>query len=120
MIQFFNEECMKYKNVFGGQAQAGIIPVTAGIAFGKVVGALPSGKQNREALCGRSSPSSGNDKKGPTAVVRSVARMDLARLRNGDLLNMRLINIGKQRPGSQKNGRFHSGFLRCWRLAYPV
>jgi len=89
-VQFFNDQCMQYKNMFGGTAQGGIIPVTAGIPFGKVVGALPSGRKAGEAYADGSSPSHGNDRQGPTAIIRSVAKLDLARLRNGDLLNMRI------------------------------
>lgn len=90
VIQFFNDQCMKHVNIFGGQAQGGIIPVTAGIPFGKITGALPSGRKAGEPYADGSSPSRGRDKGGPTAIVRSVAKLDLARLRNGDLLNMRL------------------------------
>jgi formate C-acetyltransferase len=123
MIQFFNEECMRYKNIFGGQAQSGIIPVTAGIAFGKVVGALPSGRKAGEAYADGSSPSAGNDKKGPTAVVRSVARLDLARLRNGDLLNMRLNPTSINNPqGLKKMADFVRGFCDVggWHIQFNL
>jgi pyruvate formate-lyase/glycerol dehydratase family glycyl radical enzyme len=123
MIQYFNEECMRYKNIFGGQAQSGIIPVTAGIAFGKVVGALPSGRMAGEPYADGSSPSAGNDKKGPTAILRSVARLDLARLRNGDLLNMRLnpttINSAQ---GLKKMTDFIRGFCDVggWHIQFNL
>lgn len=123
MIQFFNEECMKYKNIFGGQAQSGIIPVTAGIAFGKVVGALPSGRKSGEPYADGSSPSAGNDKKGPTAVVRSVARLDLARLRNGDLLNMRLNPTSvSSDQGLKKMADFIRGFCDVggWHIQFNL
>ena len=123
MIQFFNDECMKYKNIFGGQAQAGIIPVTAGIPFGKVVGALPSGRKAGEAYADGSSPSSGNDKRGPTAVIRSVAKMDLARLRNGDLLNLRLSPATIQSSqGIKKFADFIRGFcdIGGWHVQFNI
>ena len=123
MIQFFNEECMQYKNIFGGQAQSGIIPVTAGIAFGKVVGALPSGRKAGDAYADGSSPSAGNDKKGPTAIVRSVARLDLARLRNGDLLNMRLNPTSINNPqGLKKMADFIRGFCDVggWHIQFNL
>jgi choline trimethylamine-lyase len=88
--QFANREVMKYRNVFGGQAQSGIIAVTAGIPFGSVVGALPSGRKAGQPLADNSSPSSGNDRFGPTAIARSVGKLDTAALRNGTLLNLRL------------------------------
>ncbi len=123
MIQFFNEECMRYENIFGGQAQAGIIPVTAGIPFGKVVGALPSGRKAGEPYADGSSPSAGCDKKGPTAVVRSVARLDLARLRNGDLLNMRLNPTSvNNAQGLKKMADFIRGFcdVAGWHIQFNM
>ncbi len=123
VVQFFNRECMKYKNIFGGTAQAGIIPVTAGIPFGKVVGALPSGRKAGTPLADGSSPSHGNDKKGPTAVLRSVAKLDLARLRNGDLLNMRISPTAIQsREGLGKFADFIRGFCDVggWHIQFNV
>lgn len=122
-VQFFNEECMKYKNIFGGTAQGGIIPVTAGIPFGKVVGALPGGRKAGEAFADGTSGSPGNDKKGPTAVVRSVAKLDLARLRNGDLLNMRFSPSSVDtRQGLKKMASFIRGFCDVggWHIQFNV
>ncbi len=58
-VQSGNREVMKYRNVFGGQAQAGIIAVTSGIPFGSVVGALPSGRKE-VPLADNSSPAAGS------------------------------------------------------------
>ena len=123
VIQYFNEECMSYKNMYGGNAQAGIIPVTAGIAFGKITGALPSGRKAGEPFADGSSPSHGNDRKGPTAVVKSVAKLDLARMRNGDLLNMRLSPTSVKTPeGLRKLGEFIRGFCDVggWHIQFNV
>jgi len=89
-VQFGNLEVMKYRNIFGGQAQSGIIAVTSGIPFGSVVGALPSGRKSGQPLADNSSPSAGSDRLGPTAIARSVGKLDTAALRNGTLLNLRL------------------------------
>ena len=123
VVQFFNDECMRYNNIFGGTAQGGIIPVTAGIPFGKVVGALPSGRKAGEPLADGSSPSHGNDKKGPTAVLRSVAGLDLARLRNGDLLNMRINPTTVSTDlGLRKFADFIRGFCDVggWHIQFNV
>lgn len=88
-VQFGNHEVMRYHNIFDGPAQAGIIAVTAGIPFGGVVGALPSGRRAGQPLADNSSPSAGSDRLGPTAIARSVAKLDPAALRNGTLLNLR-------------------------------
>jgi len=123
VVQFCNEEVMKYKNIFGGQAQAGIIAVTAGIPFGKVVGALPSGRKAGEPLADNASPYPGNDKKGPTAILRSVAKLDVARLRNGTLLNLRLSPTAVSTPaGLHKMASFIRGLcdIGCWHIQFNV
>jgi len=123
VVQFCNEEVMRYKNIFGGQAQAGIIAVTAGIPFGKVVGALPSGRKTGEPLADNASPYPGNDKKGPTAILRSVAKLDVARLRNGTLLNLRLSPTSVSTPeGLHKMASFIRGLcdIGCWHIQFNV
>ncbi|MBN2187542.1 MAG: formate C-acetyltransferase/glycerol dehydratase family glycyl radical enzyme, partial [Dehalococcoidia bacterium] len=123
VVQLCNEEVMKYKNIFGGQAQAGIIAVTAGIPFGKVVGALPSGRKAGEPLADNVSPYPGNDKKGPTAILRSVAKLDVARLRNGTLLNLRLSPTAVSTPeGLHKMASFIRGLcdIGCWHIQFNV
>ncbi len=122
-VQFCNQEVMKYKNPFGGQAQAGIIAVTAGIPFGKVVGALPSGRRAGKPLADNASPATGHDTKGPTATLRSVAKLDAARLRNGTLLNMR---ISPSSVGDDEGLRKMAGLIRglcdvgCWHVQFNV
>ena len=122
-VQSGNREVMQYRNIFGGQAQAGIIAVTAGIPFGSVVGALPCGRKSGQPLADNSSPASGNDHLGPTAVARSVAKLDPAALRNGTLLNLRLSpqsaagTEGLLRMTSFVRGLFDTG---CWHVQFNV
>ena len=123
VVQCCNEEVMRYRNIFGGQAQAGIIAVTAGIPFGKVVGALPSGRKAGEPLADNASPSAGSDRNGPTAILRSVAKLDPARLRNGTLLNMRLSPGSVSTPeGLGKMASFIRGLcdIGCWHIQFNV
>jgi pyruvate formate-lyase/glycerol dehydratase family glycyl radical enzyme len=121
--QFANAEVMKYHNVFGGQAQSGIIAVTAGIPFGSVVGALPSGRKAGQPLADNSSPASGNDHLGPTAVARSVAKLNPAALRNGTLLNLRLNPQSVSGAGGLHNmASFVRGLcdVGCWHAQFNV
>ena len=123
VVQYCNKEVMKYRNIFGGQAQAGIIAVTAGIPFGKIVGALPSGRAAGEPLADNASPYPGNDKKGPTATLRSVAKLDTAKLRNGTLLNMRLNpDTVSNREGLAKMAGLIRGLcdIGCWHVQFNV
>lgn len=121
VVQIPNREIMKYRNIFGGQAQSGLIQVTAGIPFGKVVGALPNGRKAGEAFADGVSPSPGRDKYGPTAVLRSVAKLDAAKLRNGVLLNMRLDpNAVKTKEGLHKFASLIRAFCDtgCWHIQF--
>ncbi len=122
-VQFGNREVMKYRNIFGGQAQAGIIAVTAGIPFGSVVGALPSGRKAGEPLADNSSPSSGNDRLGPTAIARSVSKLDPVALRNGTLLNLRLSpQSASGSDGLHKMAALVRGLcdVGCWHAQFNV
>ena len=90
IVHMGNDLVMNYKNIFGGQADAGIIPVTSGIAFGKVIGALPSGRKSGDPYADSASPMPGMDVNGPTAMLCSVGKMDAAKMRNGTLLNIKI------------------------------
>jgi len=90
IVHMGNDIVMRYKNFFGGQADAGIIPVTSGIAFGKAIGALPSGRKSGEPYADSASPMPGMDVNGPTAMLCSVGKMDAAKMRNGTLLNLKI------------------------------
>ncbi|MFC1945994.1 glycyl radical protein [Chloroflexota bacterium] len=76
---------------FGGaicNIQAGA--VNANLAFGRVVGALPDGRKAGEPLAeGGISPHQGRNISGPTATLRSVAKIDNVKLTGGTVLNMR-------------------------------
>ena len=68
----------------------GILPVTANIPCGMVVGALPSGRKAWTPLADGLSPAQGTDVEGPTGVLKSVSRIDHAMHPSGTLLNMKL------------------------------
>ena len=60
-------------------------------AFGRKVGALPSGRTAGVSLAdGNMSPGQGMDKKGPTAVLRSAGKFDQTPMQ-GSLLNMKFL-----------------------------
>ena len=90
VIMFVNDEIMKNRNIFGGTAQSGIIPTTSGIPFGRAVGALPCGHKAHTPYADSCSPVPGAEKYGPTVSLRSISRIDAAKLRNGVLLNLRI------------------------------
>ena len=75
-------------NMKGGCYRINLLPTTVHIYFGKVVGATPDGRKAGEPLSEGVSPVQGADRKGPTAVIKSVAKIDHART-GGTLLNQK-------------------------------
>ena len=72
----------------GGTYGVNMLPTTSHVYFGSVTGATPDGRAARAPVSEGISPSQGMDRLGPTAVIRSMARMDQART-SGTLLNMK-------------------------------
>jgi pyruvate formate-lyase/glycerol dehydratase family glycyl radical enzyme len=76
----------------GGTYQPGFYTVSAHVPMGANVGATPDGRHAGNPLAdGGLSPSAGRDRKGATAVLRSVSQPDLALASNGTLLNMKFL-----------------------------
>ena len=76
-------------NARGGRYGVDMLPTTSHIYFGSVTGATPDGRAAGSPLSEGISPAQGMDRLGPTAVIRSMAKMDHART-CGTLLNMKL------------------------------
>ena len=77
------------KNTKGGTYHINLLPTTVHVYFGSVTGATPDGRRAGEPLSEGVSPVQGADRRGPTAVLRSVAKMDHVRT-GGTLLNQKL------------------------------
>jgi formate C-acetyltransferase len=84
------DEFSKMKNLRGGYCSPGGSPMWSYIPQGKKVGALPSGRRAGEPLCDGASPSTGKDLNGPTAVLKSMGKIDNVEITGGLILNMRL------------------------------
>ncbi len=76
------------KNTKGGDYHINLLPTTAHVYFGSVIGATPDGRRSGLPLSEGVSPVQGADRHGPTAVLRSVAKMDHGRT-GGTLLNQK-------------------------------
>lgn len=72
----------------GGQFRINMLPTTCHIYFGQVTGALPCGRKKGRPLSEGISPSQGADTKGPTAVLKSAAKIDHIKT-GGTLLNQK-------------------------------
>lgn len=76
-------------NTKGGKYRINLLPTTVHIYFGSVVQATPDGRKAGRPLSEGISPVQGMDRKGPTAVLKSAAKMDHVRT-GGTLLNQKL------------------------------
>lgn len=69
---------------------SGLYPVSSHVPHGLVIGALPYGRLATKALADGCSPNGGTDLIGPTAVLKSVSKVNHEVHTSGTLLNMRL------------------------------
>ncbi|QMR45989.1 formate C-acetyltransferase [Citrobacter freundii] len=90
LLRHYCKEVEKYQNPRGGQFTPGSYTVSAHVPLGSVVGATPDGRFAGEQLAdGGLSPMLGQDIQGPTAVLKSVSKLDNTLLSNGTLLNVK-------------------------------
>jgi formate C-acetyltransferase len=76
-------------NTRGGTYHIDMLPTTCHVYFGSVTGATPDGRRAWTPLSEGISPVQGADRHGPTAVIKSVSKMDHVRT-GGTLLNLKL------------------------------
>jgi pyruvate formate-lyase/glycerol dehydratase family glycyl radical enzyme len=84
----FHEEIDGRPNTRGGEYRVNYLSTTCHVYFGSVTGATADGRHAWEPLSDGISPAQGADRRGPTAVIQSAAKMDHART-GGTLLNQK-------------------------------
>lgn len=90
--RFYCEEVARYPTPRGGTFQPGFYTVSAHVPLGHNVGATPDGRFAYTPLAdGGLSPVAGRDLNGPTAVLRSVSKVDQKLASNGSLLNLKFL-----------------------------
>ncbi len=72
-----------------GKWRPGTFTMTTHILFGSQLAATPDGRADRDPLAEAISPKQGYDKNGPTALMKSAAKLPHIRLLNGDQMNIR-------------------------------
>jgi formate C-acetyltransferase len=91
LVDVFNaffDEVNGRSNTKGGYYRVNYLSTTCHVYFGSVTGATPDGRKAWEPLADGISPVQGADRLGPTAVLKSAAKMDHART-GGTLLNQK-------------------------------
>ena len=77
-----------HKSPRGADYRVNMLPTTCHVYFGKVTGATPDGRNAWKVLSEGISPVQGADTNGPTAVIRSAAKIDHIKP-GGTLLNQK-------------------------------
>lgn len=77
-------------NTKGGCFHLNMLSTTCHVYFGTVLGATPNGRLAHRAISDGTSPSQGADTHGPTAVIRSLGKLDQIKS-GGTLLNLRFL-----------------------------
>ncbi|EHI97324.1 pyruvate formate-lyase [Clostridium sp. DL-VIII] len=111
--RYFNKKLKNYTNYRGGPYHTGMYTVSAHVPMGENVGASADGRYARSPLAdGGMSPVYGRDIAGPTAVLKSVSRLDNVLTTNGGLLNMKFLpEFFKTETGIVKFSRFLRAFV---------
>ncbi|WED24882.1 formate C-acetyltransferase [Vibrio sp. JC009] len=114
LLRLFCKEVETYDNPRGGKFTPGSYTVSAHVPLGAVVGATPDGRLSGEQLAdGGLSPMLGKDHQGPTAVLKSVSKLDNYLLSNGSLLNVKFTPATLEGPqGLAKLGDFLRAFMK--------
>ncbi len=77
-------------NIKGGSYHLNMLSTTCHVYFGKVMGATPNGRLANKSISDGTSPSHGCDVNGPSAVIRSLTKLDHVKS-GGTLLNQRFL-----------------------------
>lgn len=88
LFEFYFDVLNGRPNTKGGKYRVNLLPTTVHIYFGQVLGASADGRKAGTPLSEGISPTQGCDLEGPTAIVKSAAKIDHART-GGTLLNMK-------------------------------
>lgn len=112
--QIWCREVEKYIGPYGEKYYPGEFTVSANVPYGLSTAALPSGRKANEPLAnGGISAANGSDQMGPTALVKSVSKVDHVLACNGTLLNMRFSPTVLKEDRDLKK---FAGFLKAFTL----
>ena len=88
VFEFYRDSVTGRKNIRGGSYRINMLPTTCHVYFGDVMMASPNGRLAHKPVSEGISPEKGADVNGPTAVIRSCAKMDHLST-GGTLLNQK-------------------------------
>ncbi len=108
----------------GCRYYAGTSSISANVPSGSVVPATPDGRKAYTPLAEGSSPTSGTDHLGPTAVFKSVSKLPTGEILGGVLLNQKLTPGTMRKPSDKLKlisilRTFFSN-LKGWHVQYNI
>jgi len=108
----------------GCKYYAGTSSISANVPSGAVVPATPDGRKAFTPVAEGSSPSSGTDLLGPTAVFKSVAKLPTEKIMGGVLLNQKLSPAAIQKDADKHKLisviRTFFAELKGWHVQYNI
>jgi len=115
MLDVFNacfQEVDGRPDARGGKYRVEMLPTTCHVYFGSVVGASPDGRKAGLPVSEGISPVQGADRNGPTAVIKSAAKMDHIKT-GGTLLNMKFTpSLVNTEDGIDKWGQLVRSYFK--------
>lgn len=88
VFEYYRSQVTGRPNMLGGTYRINMLPTTCHVYFGDVMMASPNGRLAHKPVSEGISPEKGADTNGPTAVVKSCAKMDHLQT-GGTLLNQK-------------------------------
>ncbi len=102
VFDFYQRTVTGCPNVRGGEYRVNMLPTTCHVYFGEVMTSSPNGRLAGKPVSEGISPDKGADTHGPTAVIRSCAKMDHLRT-GGTLLNQKFTPAVLAGENGKKN-----------------
>ena len=94
--------CESYYSIRGTKFMNGVVPVISNVPCGQATWALPTGRKAKTPLSDGISPYPGDDQNGPSAVIKTITKLDHKKNGVGTLLNMKLSpDLLKTEEGKQ-------------------
>ncbi len=115
VARIFHDALIRFENTRGGNYVPGFYSSTCHVGFGNRTEALPSGRKSGEPFAASLGCENGKDRRGATALLNSVARIDASLAMNGYALNLKFDKAtvsgekGLQLVSALAEGFFKSG-----------
>jgi formate C-acetyltransferase len=119
VAKLFCEEILKHQNYRGGKYNPGIYTTSFHLALGTFTAASADGRKSREPLSNGLGPTHCIDKKGPTAILNSIKKLENELMTNGNsiIISVNPTSISENnlflpliKGFFRKNGGYHIQF----------